>query len=264
MGDFKISELDALAATPDDADILAIVDDVVGTPITKKITVANLLAGAGVPVKATGAELTTATDDAKFATAKAIKDSHNVPSVLPSTDGKVMTSNGTDWISETPAGDSTKLPLTGGTMTGDIQLGETDIKLDKILSADGKWSGITEEGDSSEALVFGDLCFYDVSADQWTKVDANVSAGYNKKLGICVLAAAAGDDPTEMLLYGKIRADAAFPTLTVGAAVYVGETVGDVVVTQPTTSDVCIRIVGFANTANELFFNPSNDYIVHT
>jgi len=40
--------------------------------------------------------------------------------------------------------------------------------------------------------------------------------------------------------------------------------VGDVVVTQPTTSDVCIRIVGFANTANELFFNPSNDYIVHT
>ena len=103
MGDFKISELDALAATPDDADILAIVDDVVGTPITKKITVANLKSSVTVPVKAIGSELDTGTDDAKFATAKAIKDSHNVPSVLPSTDGKVMTSNGTDWISETPA-----------------------------------------------------------------------------------------------------------------------------------------------------------------
>ena len=75
MGDFKISELDALAATPDDADILAIVDDVVGTPITKKITVANLKSSVTIPVKATGTEINTGTDDAKFATAKAIADS---------------------------------------------------------------------------------------------------------------------------------------------------------------------------------------------
>ena len=235
MADARITELDALAATPDDADILAIVDDVVGTPMTKKITVANLLASkadtnqtmyigttgvainrgtaaltlagltlttpnlgtpstlvgtnisgtgssftagavtgftpasgtltlvgadavtitttgttnstlplgtktlvatdvatlssltsigtigtgtwqgtainqtylvgqsgtnTGDEVVATGAELTTGTDDVKYASAKAIKDSHNVPSVLPSTDGKVMTSNGTDWVSE--------------------------------------------------------------------------------------------------------------------------------------------------------------------
>jgi len=259
MADKKITELDALGDTPADDDVVAIVDISEDPDLTKKITVTNLLGSVVIPTKAADSDLDTGTDDAKFATALALKNSHNVPSVAPSTSGKLLTSDGTDWTSAA----STSLPLAGGTMTGDIQLGETDIKLDEILSADGKWSGITEEGDSSEALVFGDLCFYDVSADQWTKVDANVSAGYNKKLGICVLAAAAGDDPTEMLLYGKIRADAAFPTLTVGAAVYVGETVGDVVVTQPTTSDVCIRIVGFANTANELFFNPSNDYIIH-
>lgn len=47
MADQKITQLDALAATPDDADILAIVDDVAGTPITKKITVANLAAAGG-------------------------------------------------------------------------------------------------------------------------------------------------------------------------------------------------------------------------
>ena len=52
-----------------------------------------------IPVKATGAELTTGTDDAKFATAKAIKDSHNVPSVAPGASGNVLTSNGTDWTS---------------------------------------------------------------------------------------------------------------------------------------------------------------------
>jgi len=59
-----------------------------------------------IPVKATGAELTTGTDDAKFATAKAIKDSHNVPSVAPGADGNVLTSDGTGWVSEEPSGDS--------------------------------------------------------------------------------------------------------------------------------------------------------------
>jgi hypothetical protein len=58
-----------------------------------------------LPVKATGAELDTATDDAKFATALAIKNALNVPSVAPSTLGNVMTSDGTNWTSATaPAG----------------------------------------------------------------------------------------------------------------------------------------------------------------
>ncbi len=52
-----------------------------------------------LPVKASGAELDTAEDDAKFATAKALKDSHNVPSVAPGTSGNLLTSNGTDWTS---------------------------------------------------------------------------------------------------------------------------------------------------------------------
>ena len=65
----------------------------------KDLTVAGIV---DIPVKATGAELDTGTDDAKFSTAKALKDSHNVPSVVPSTSGKVMMSNGTDWISQFP------------------------------------------------------------------------------------------------------------------------------------------------------------------
>ena len=44
MSDARITALDALGATPNDADILAIVDDVAGTATTKKVTVANLLA----------------------------------------------------------------------------------------------------------------------------------------------------------------------------------------------------------------------------
>lgn len=36
MAEKKITELDALGAAPDPADILAIVDDVGGAPVTKK------------------------------------------------------------------------------------------------------------------------------------------------------------------------------------------------------------------------------------
>jgi len=52
-----------------------------------------------LPVKATGIEADNGTDDAKFLTSKAVKDSHNIPSVIPGTSGNVLTSNGTDWTS---------------------------------------------------------------------------------------------------------------------------------------------------------------------
>jgi hypothetical protein len=51
--------------------------------------------------------------------------------------------------------------------------------------------------------------------------------------------------------------------LTIGAAVY-ASTTGDVIVTQPSTVDHVIRIIGFALTADSMYFCPSNDYITHT
>ena len=77
--------------------------DIVAATVAEVLTLLSVASGATANAKATGAELDTGTDDAKFATAKAIKDSHNVPSVAPSTDGKVLTSDGTDWVSEAPA-----------------------------------------------------------------------------------------------------------------------------------------------------------------
>lgn len=62
-------------------------------------TVGEIQTLLGVPVKAIGSELDTGTDDAKYVTAKALKDSKNVPSVVPGTATNVMTSDGTDWTS---------------------------------------------------------------------------------------------------------------------------------------------------------------------
>jgi len=112
-------------ATPVDNDEVPLVDSAASN-VLKRLTWANLKAtlksyfdtlypsGSGscsgtntgdqtLPVKASGSEVDTGTDDAKFVTAKAINDSHNCPSVAPGTSGNIMSSNGTDWISSAPS-----------------------------------------------------------------------------------------------------------------------------------------------------------------
>jgi len=73
MADKKITALVELAETPNDADLVALVDDVVGTPTTKKITIANLLGGikdilnyADSPMVVTGGVITEGTNAGTF------------------------------------------------------------------------------------------------------------------------------------------------------------------------------------------------------
>lgn len=145
-----------------------------------------------------------------------------------------------------------------------VQLVENDpILFDPAGSADGKYSGFAIDGIAGATLVFGELCYFNGNDSRWEKVDANLSDGYDALLGICVLAAAGDGSVTKMLLMGTIRADTAFPALTIGKPVYMGETAGAVVTTAPSTADVCVRIVGHALTADELFFNPEKTIVIH-
>ena len=138
----------------------------------------------------------------------------------------------------------------------------TSIILDAALSADGTYSGIVEAGTAGATLAFGDLVYLAVADSRWELADASAeaTAGY-VKLGMCVLAAANDGDATTILLIGKIRADTAFPALTVGAPAYISETAGDIVTTAPSTSAAIVRVVGWGNTADELYFNPSQNWI---
>lgn len=156
----------------------------------------------------------------------------------------------------------TVLTTAGGTLTGNIVLGEnTSIDLDPAGSADGKYSGICITGTAGAALAFGDLIYLAVADSRWelTDADATATAG-TPLLGMCVLAAAGDGSATKILLIGNIRADAKFPALTIGAPVYVGETAGTIQVAIPVGADNVIRVVGRALTADEIFFNPSQDH----
>lgn len=135
------------------------------------------------------------------------------------------------------------------------------IILDAVLSGDDKYSGIVEAGVAGATLAFGDIVYL-ASTEKWLLAKADGAATSKGKLGMVVLAAGSDTDPTIVLLFGKIRA-ATLPTLTKGAPVYVSAAnAGDVVVTAPSgTTDFVVRIIGYGNTEEDLFFCPDNTYI---
>lgn len=167
-----------------------------------------------------------------------------------------------DWVTLSP-GES----LTAGLQPNRYRKANepiTSIALDPAGSADGTYTGITVTGTAGTTLAFGDLVYLAAADSRWELADADAaSTSGDVMLGMCVLAAADGA-PTILLLDGIIRADAAFPALTISAQVYASTTPGDIQVAQPSGTDDVIRVVGRAITADEIYFHPSEDYITHT
>lgn len=153
------------------------------------------------------------------------------------------------------------------TTGGSITLAEnTSLALDPAGSADGKYTGITVTavcGYAAASGAFGDLVYLAVADSRWEKCDADALAtAGNVLIGMMLTDTVSDGGACNILLYGIIRADAKFPALTVGAGAYVGETAGAIQVAIPTGADNIIRVVGFALTADELMFNPSQDWQV--
>ena len=134
------------------------------------------------------------------------------------------------------------------------------ITLSGMMSADGKYSGITISGIAGDTIQFGDVCYLSDVDSRWELADATVVGTAKGKLGMCVLAAAGDGSETLMLTYGNVRADASFPTLTLNNPVFLSTTPGSVQMASPSTTGNIMRVVGHANYSVELFFNPSPDF----
>ena len=140
-------------------------------------------------------------------------------------------------------------------------LGETSGHLmAQTLSADGKFSiAFGEVGTLGETVVFGNLLYFKAADSRWWRFDSDAEATSGPvKLAMAVLAGNAGED-VQLMLVGKIRADSLFATFTVGVPIYGSGTIGAVTATAPTSGFV--RVVGYADTADSIYFNPSNEYM---
>lgn len=152
------------------------------------------------------------------------------------------------------------------TLSGAMTLEENaSIRLDSVLSADGKYTGTTMTGTSGYSQAFGDPVQLDVTSGRWEAVSVSAAAaavGDARTLLAMVVSTGTDGNACTVLMQGTIRADANYPTLTVGSPVY-ATTSGDVTLTQPSTTGHVIRIIGHALDANTVFFNPDNDFITH-
>ena len=143
-----------------------------------------------------------------------------------------------------------------------------NLALDAHLDStpgDEKVSGITATFQAGEALVRGECVYFKASDSKMHKAVATAEATSR-----CVALAAedlSADANGKFLLYGFIEDNGTFPAYTVGGTIFTpeAETSSQNVPEQtaPDTDGDFVQVLGFAVTANKLFFNPSNDVIEH-
>ncbi len=128
-------------------------------------------------------------------------------------------------------------------------------------TATGEITNAFNSGYSSSAI--GDLVYLDSSAT-WQKADADASATTygSGPLGIA-LEVKAASNALKVLLRGFAYCSTAFPTFTIGGAIYMSASPGVVTQTAPVATDSATRVLGYAVHADKMWFNPSNDYITH-
>lgn len=228
MADLKISQLPAITSTGG-SDVIPVVK----SGVTDKITIANLQTSI-LPVKASGAEVDTGTDDAKFVTAKALKDSHNVPDVAPGTSGNVVTSDGTNWGSSAPS-----LTLSATTTSG--------VKIPLT---------------STESQIVGDACQIDVNGKaHLAKADAIANAS-----AIVISAGiVSGSVANTYIVHGVVKL-ASSPSWTVGGLIYLsvtGTSGNTLTQTAPSGTNNVIQVLGIAIAADTMIFNPSLTEVEH-
>lgn len=125
---------------------------------------------------------------------------------------------------------------------------------------DGDYQGTVQLGTSGEALSFGHLVYLDEFTGLWKKAGALLTTSRDRRLGMCLLDASGTGKSIKILSFGNIRADALFPTFTTGKPVFMSETAGLITNAKPTTTGAYQRVVGFADNADQLYFQPDGRF----
>jgi hypothetical protein len=98
------------------------------------------------------------------------------------------------------------------------------------------------------------------SSSKWLLTDADAAATGGGMLGIC-LDGGGDTDTTTVALFGAFVRDDTW-NWTPGATLYIDTaTPGAITATAPSGTDDVVRVVGFAVTADVIYFAPSSDYI---
>ena len=109
----------------------------------------------------------------------------------------------------------------------------------------------------------GDVAYFKAGDSKMWKADADTAG----EMPVVAMAAENIDVSEEatglFLLFGFLGDNGTFPAYTVSGTLYAPETEGPPTQTVPSTDGDLVQVLGWAVTANSVFFNPSNDVIEH-
>lgn len=130
--------------------------------------------------------------------------------------------------------------LSGGVLTNNIDLGS---------------KGFVNTFIAGETLVPGDLCYY-ANSGRMLKVDANSEAATSPLVTVATEALSNGESGSFFIsgFYEKSG-------FTTGSILYISETTGEFTETRPTTNGAFIRVMGYAVSASEIYFNPDITWV---
>lgn len=127
-----------------------------------------------------------------------------------------------------------------------------------VLSTDNTKSGFLISGkNAGETISQWDVVYFDAASTEWLQADADVSGEWPAR-GIAIAAGTDGNELT-VLVQGTIRNDAW--NWTVGGTIYLSDTASGLTQTAPSTSGDCVQVLGWAITADIIYFNASGHWV---
>ena len=134
------------------------------------------------------------------------------------------------------------------------------VNLDSAIP-DNSVCGITSVFTAGEALNRGDVVYFKAADSKMHKV--NMTAGNSEAIPAVAMAAEdiSSDAAGKFLLQGFIHDAGTFPSYTVAGRLYAPEAEGPPTQTAPSTDGDLVQVIGWAVTADKIYFSPSPDYI---
>ena len=178
--------------------------------------------------------------------------------------GAILTGQGsTNDVTLVNDADATVLGIPTGTtnvtIAGDLQLA-AGLTLDGTPATDHTATGPqTNTFNAGYANALMDLVYLG-SSSTWLEADSDAAATSINMLGIALAAVDSGA-ALNVALAGSFVRDDTFD-FTPGVPLYISGTLGAITATKPTGSGDIVRTVGYAATADVIYFNPSSDYVI--
>ena len=130
-----------------------------------------------------------------------------------------------------------------------------DATPDTDHTANGPQTSTLNAGYSS---AIGDLVYLHTDGE-WYEADADAASSSISLLGIALEAKTDGQAMNVALSGSFVRDDTY--NFNVGVPLYIHTSIGEITHTKPSGSGDIVRTVGYAITADIIFFNPSSDYV---